>query len=163
MISLLLNFPIVTVKWCFILIMLVSKLISCAFPFIFWYVYINSLGFCWCCCYALVRSSLSEVLLRNMQQSNFIEIALRHWRSSVYLLHTSEHLFIRTPLHGCFWLIKNIFDYSSLLHQIIFFLSTFTWKFLIFVWLKYARNLVAYSLGNIFCATIILFNWVAVE
>ena len=33
---------------------------------------------------------------------NFIEIALRHGRSPVYLLIFSEHLFIRTPLQNCF-------------------------------------------------------------
>ena len=34
---------------------------------------------------------------------NFIEIALRHRCSLVNLLHIFRHLFLGTPLGGCFW------------------------------------------------------------
>ena len=40
------------------------------------------------------RSAISVKL-----HCNFIEIALRHWCSPVNFL---EHLFLRTPLEGCF-------------------------------------------------------------
>ena len=47
-----LNFPNLTTKWCFILIMLVSEWLRATtipfFIFIFWYAYINSLEFYWC-------------------------------------------------------------------------------------------------------------------
>ena len=33
----------------------------------------------------------------------FIEITLRHEFSPGNLLHFSKHLFLRTPLDGCFW------------------------------------------------------------
>ena len=45
------------------------------------------------------RSAISIKL-----QSIFIKIALRHGCSSVHLLQFSEHLFLRTPLDGCFCL-----------------------------------------------------------
>ena len=35
-------------------------------------------------------------------QSNFTEIALQHGCSPVNLLHISQHLFLKTPLGGCF-------------------------------------------------------------
>ena len=40
-------------------------------------------------------------------QSNFIEITLRHMCSPVNLLHI--HLFLRTPLDGCFWSFTEYF------------------------------------------------------
>ena len=43
------------------------------------------------------RSAISIKL-----QSNFIEIALQHGCSLVNFIF-SEHLFLRTPLEGCFW------------------------------------------------------------
>ena len=38
-------------------------------------------------------------------QSNFIKVTLWDGCSPVNLLHTSEHLFIRTPLEGCFGMV----------------------------------------------------------
>ena len=63
----------------------------------------------------------------------------------------------------CYALIKNVFDSVFLLHRTIFFLSTITWKFLIFNWLEYVFIVTAYYLRNIFCVTITYFNWVAIE
>ena len=42
-------------------------------------------------------------------QSNFFEITLRHGYSPVNLLQISIHLFLRTPLGGCFCSTKHMF------------------------------------------------------
>ena len=42
-------------------------------------------------------------------QRNFVEIALRHGCSPVNLLQFSEHLFLKTPLDGCFWHISQYY------------------------------------------------------
>ena len=47
-----------------------------------------------------------------------------------------------------------LFHSAFPLHWTIFFLSTTTWKFLIFNWLEYVLIVAAYYLRNIFCATI---------
>ena len=43
-------------------------------------------------------------------QSNFIEIALQHGCSPVYLLQFSEHLFLGTPPGGWFWIYCSQID-----------------------------------------------------
>ena len=48
-------------------------------------------------------------------QNKFIEIVLRHWCSSVNLLHFFRTPFLRTPLEGCFC---NIFSTNSFFRQI---------------------------------------------
>ena len=54
----------------------------------------------------------------NLQESNFIE---NH--TSARAFSCSEHLFIRTPTKGCFW-VSIIQDGMSFLSQIIPFLRT---------------------------------------
>ena len=59
------------------------------------------------------RGVLTKTCSENMQQTPientheklFIKIALWHGYSPVYVLHI--HLFIRTPLEGCFWMNTN--------------------------------------------------------
>ena len=48
-----------------------------------------------------------------------------------------------------------LFHSAFPLHWTIFFLSTTTWKFLIFNWLEYVLIVAAYYLINIFCGTIL--------
>ena len=40
---------------------------------------------------------------------NFIEITLRHWCSPAICCISSEHLFLRTPLNGCYWIHVLLF------------------------------------------------------
>ena len=47
-----------------------------------------------------------SVILTELQ-SSFMEITLRHWCSPVNLLQVAEHLFLRTPLDGCFCFSDN--------------------------------------------------------
>ena len=47
-------------------------------------------------------------------QSNFIEIAHWHGCSPVNLLHISKHLFLRTPLYGCFWMVVLVSSNNNL-------------------------------------------------
>ena len=58
--------------------------------------------------------------------------------------------------------MKNVFHSTFLLHWTIF-LSTITWKFLIFNWLEFVLIVAAYFLRNIFCTTITYFNLIAIE
>ena len=36
-------------------------------------------------------------------KANLMEITLRHWCSPVFLLHISEHFFLKTVLEECLW------------------------------------------------------------
>ena len=58
--GLLFDFPNVTTEGCFIFITFVSEwfrvIVIPLLPFIFWYVFINSLWFSWCWCYALIMN-----------------------------------------------------------------------------------------------------------
>ena len=49
---------------------------------------------------------------------------------------------------------NNVFHSAFPLHQTIFFLSTVTWKFLTFIWLKCVLIVAAYYLRNTFVANI---------
>ena len=56
-----------------------------------------------------IRNSRPEVFLRKGVLKIWRKFTGEHpWRSVTNLLYISEHLFLRTPLDGCFWFVLDI-------------------------------------------------------